>query len=152
MRVSLEPWGDEPDCSWTETPEWSFNLFRLLHAVSAGGQKSRIHFAHWTMNCTHSHLSPKAQCSHLVWMLFVQRWVALASQQHFFPLFLRSRSLWELMLTVSFSRSRSLSALFWLCFLARSTMWVKAMNICTKRVNVTGHQGLDLLLISRFYL
>ncbi|KAG7220675.1 hypothetical protein INR49_017936 [Caranx melampygus] len=52
-----------------------------------------------------------------------------ASQQHFFPLFLRSLSLWAFMLTVSFSRSRSLSALFWLCFLARSTMRVKAMNI-----------------------
>lgn len=50
-------------------------------------------------------------------------------QQHFLPLFLRSRSLWAPMWTVSLSRSRSRSARFWLCFLARSTMWVKNMNI-----------------------
>lgn len=53
-----------------------------------------------------------------------------SSQQHFFPLRRRSRSLCALMFTVSFSRSRSRSARFWLCFLARRTMWVKAMNIC----------------------
>ena len=51
-------------------------------------------------------------------------------QQHFFPRFLLSRSRWELMLTVSFSRSLSRSARLWLCFLAPRTMLVKAMNIC----------------------
>lgn len=56
-------------------------------------------------------------------------WRCGGSQQHFFPLLRRSRSLCALMLTVSFSRSRSRSARLWLCFLARSTMWVNAMNI-----------------------
>lgn len=123
-------------------PERSFNSRNLWHAYIQSQQLSRLTCG---LSCgqsfTFKHNADLLLRHRPASRPFGVKRAAFGSQQHFLPLFLRSRSRWALMLTVSFSRSRSLSALFWLCFLARSTMWVKAMNICA---NAAAHQNLQI--------